>query len=99
VLVVPDARAPSPHCITRNPLVIGRTFRTGLTLVTGWWSVIAFILNIVVIIQNIAHYCSTLGLADVPEGGFPVAPQQPDVRTPPVQRPSAIEPSNPYRQL
>jgi hypothetical protein len=76
---------------------------TGLTLVTGWWGVISFVLNWVFIIQNIVAFCSTRSLADVPEGGFPVSPQQAGVRTPPVQQAAAnaggaAEPPNPYRQ-
>ena len=35
---------------------------TGLTLVTGWWGLVSFVVNWFFLINNIVRYCGTLGM-------------------------------------
>lgn len=47
--------------------------RTGLTLVTGWWGLISFVMNIVYIISNVSYFISSRSLPE-PGNAFPVQP-------------------------
>ena len=47
---------------------------TGLTLLTGWWGMISFIMNPFLIINNVIRYLTCLGLADAAPNAFPVQP-------------------------
>ena len=45
---------------------------TGLTLLTGWWGMISFVMNIVYIISNTGHFIGSRRLAAPAGGAFPI---------------------------
>ena len=49
---------------------------TGLTLLTGWWGMISFVMNIIYIISNVAHFAGSRSLQAPASQGFAVQTSQ-----------------------
>ena len=71
---------------------------TGLTLLTGWWGMISFIMNPFLILNNIIRYVGSLGLADSADQAFPLAGSTPAAAGPAPAAAAQVSPLASYRQ-